>query len=927
MATTQLPQTERPRFYEQQYLGARDLTRIVDYMREARARHDLGAHIWGIAAGLQLVEKPSKCGGPLEVYLEPGFAWDGFGRPIAVLSPRRISAALFESFTYEASDAGPPAGRLIPLWIRYREQAVGGPPPGFEICSDEDQYSRTLETFDIVVGPRPTHGERHDTVNVAGYNVDARDVPARLEIPGPVVGGTATSPTLDDESVAYQAYPDDADARWLVPLGVVRWLPPNGAAAGGFQARVESASPDPTVGPRDLTRHERERRYIGVVAGTVNAAGATIRLRNRDGDFTPTVWTNELAWVEGDARVDGDVSLLDGRVVFRDGDYRDHGAPLTAGRREANSLGGRDLVLQIGAAETGANRLVIGPVVAPAGGGGGAPTLHEKVVVKDDGGVGIGETNPDRPLVVRGRGAGQEAVGLENAGGSTRWSLALNGGGVAGFHIRDVTADATRLYIKEGGDVGIGTTAPTQNLHVQGNRGIRQNELYLSGGDGNRWSSLAFNAYHNAANTDWVFPNPGRRAATIEMDDALGYPRFEFYSTTNAGPNVWQRRFAIDGEVGTTLLAPNGGDVGVGTGSPQNRLHVAGGTGLRVNRLHMSGGSAGGRSSIGFNAYRNVANAAYVFPDAARTAVAIELDDSVGHSRFEVLSTTNGAKTFFQPRLSIDGETGDVTVARNGGNAGIGVVLPVTKLHVGDSLAGNAGTITNHVAIIENASNFANANVLALKVAAGFAGGNNNFITFFAGGAAIGAIEGDNSGPGIVWNSGGADVAEWMPRAEGEPAMRPGDVVGIQGGRVSRRIDGAERLMVVSTSPMILGNRPAEDVREQYERVVFIGRAPVRVHGPVSRGDVILAEVGGNGTGVAVHPDALQLGDLARIVAVAWEDADGPGPQTVKCGVGLPPASHVWTIVADTIATANRRQKAGKVATKRRSPKQRSSQK
>jgi hypothetical protein len=900
MATTQPPRTERPRFYEQQYLGARDLTRIVDYVREARARHDLGAHIWGIAAGLQLVEKPSKCGGPLELYLEPGFAWDGFGRPIAVLAPLRVSPALFDSLTYEASDAGPPPGRLVPLWIRYRESAVGGPPPGFEICSGEDQFSRTLESYQIVAGVKATHAERHDPVSVAGYDVDAREVPARLEIPGPVVAGAATTPTLDDESVPYQSYPDDGDARWLVPLGVVRWLPPNGAAAGGFEARVESASPDPTVGPRDLTSHERARRYIGVVAGTVNAAGATIRLRSRDGDFTPAVWTSELAWVEGDARVDGDVSLLDGRLVFRDGDYRDHGAPLTIGRREANTLGGRDLVAQIGAGETGVNRLVIGPMVVPPAGGGA--TLREKVVVKDDGSVGIGETNPDRPLVVRGRAAGQEAIGLEDAAGSTRWSLALNGGGVPGFHLRDVPADATRLYVKEGGDVGIGTTAPTQNLHVQGSRGIRQNELYISGGDGSRWSSLSFNAHHNAANTAWVFPNPGRRAITVEMDDSGGTPRCEVWSTTAGNPTGFIRRLAIDGEIGTVLLAPNGGDVGIGTNAPQNHLHVDGGSGLRVGRLHMSGGGAGNvGSSIAYNSYRNAANSAFVFPDPARTAVTVEMDDWNGLPRFEVWSTTTGARNMWQQRLRINGESGDFIVAHTGGRAGVGTTTPQVRLHVADSASGTDNVLTNHVAVIENTSGTNNADVLALKVGATFPGTGNNFITFFAGGRAMGSIESDSLATGISWNSSGADMAEWMPRADGEPPMRPGDVAGVHGGRVSRRLEGAERLMVVSTSPMIVGNRPPDDRRRDFERMVFIGRAPVRVRGPVARGDVILAEQGGDGAGVAVRPDALGLRDLPRVVAVAWEDAAGPGERAVQCGVGLGPPRRVWSLLAEML--------------------------
>jgi hypothetical protein len=387
------------------------------------------------------------------------------------------------------------------------------------------------------------------------------------------------------------------------------------------------------------------------------------------------------------------------------------------------------------------------------------------------------------------------------------------------------------------------------------------------------------------------------------MDDAPGNPRLEFYSTTNAAMTTWKRRLAVDGETGTTLLVPNGGNVGVGTSAPQNQMHLADGSGLRVGRLHMSGGGGGNvGSSIGFNSYRDAANSAFVFPDPAHTAVTIEMDDTPGTSRFQVWSTTNGAKSTWQQRLSLNGETGDFAVAHNGGNAGIGVAGPVAKLHVRASVAGAASAISNHVAVIENTAG-SNADVLALSVGTRNSDGDNNFITFFSGGAAMGAIEGWNAIPGgaIVMNWTGADVAEWMPRAEGEPPMRPGEVVAVQGGRVSRRIDGAERLMVVSTAPMVLGNRPPEELRGQHEPVVFLGRAPVRVRGPVSRGDVLVAEVG-DGVATAIRPDALTLGDLPRVVAIAWEDATGHDVHAVAGGIGLGPSRQVWSLLAAEIA-------------------------
>ncbi|HXJ09992.1 MAG TPA: hypothetical protein VNH12_10820, partial [Burkholderiales bacterium] len=94
-------QDQRPRFYEGQYLGAQDLSAIVDYLRAADARHALGAHTWGIAIGLYLLERPAPgAADRREVILTPGVAWDGFGRAIVVTRPTRLPEELFATIPY-----------------------------------------------------------------------------------------------------------------------------------------------------------------------------------------------------------------------------------------------------------------------------------------------------------------------------------------------------------------------------------------------------------------------------------------------------------------------------------------------------------------------------------------------------------------------------------------------------------------------------------------------------------------------------------------------------------------------------------------------------------------------------------------------------------------------------------------------------------
>ncbi|MCB0785516.1 MAG: hypothetical protein KDC02_15090, partial [Flavobacteriales bacterium] len=61
----------------------------------------------------------------------------------------------------------------------------------------------------------------------------------------------------------------------------------------------------------------------------------------------------------------------------------------------------------------------------------------------------------------------------------------------------------------------------------------------------------------------------------------------------------------------------------------------------------------------------------------------------------------------------------------------------------------------------------------------------------------------------------------------------PGDVVGVHGGRISRRTEGAQHVLAISSRPIVLGNMPEEGLEHLYERVGFLGQVPVKVAGPV----------------------------------------------------------------------------------------------
>ena len=132
------------------------------------------------------------------------------------------------------------------------------------------------------------------------------------------------------------------------------------------------------------------------------------------------------------------------------------------------------------------------------------------------------------------------------------------------------------------------------------------------------------------------------------------------------------------------------------------------------------------------------------------------------------------------------------------------------------------------------------------------------------------------TGVGVAYESGSGDYAEWLERADHKEILTPGDVVGIRGGKISKGFEVAERFMIISTAPAVLGNMPENAEMEQaYEKVAFMGQVPVKVIGKVSKGDYILPSGNEDGFAMAVHPDDMQAKDFARIIGIAWEESDG----------------------------------------------------
>jgi hypothetical protein len=218
----------RPSFAEGQILGAGDLNAHVTYDRLGAALHERTEHLWGVAAGLELVaiQRVTADGVRyIDVQLQPGRAVDRLGRAIVLTEPRDIEPSLFTD-----QIATPTAAELYPIYV----QAIERPRPG------------DGRPGACAAAARPTLIEEGMQLS---FDRPGSEIAIFDQEAAPVADGLG-APTLFDK----------------VLVGWVRWLPSIGRFAG-----VETSSDGRGV------------RHVGVVAGEVVAPGGRLGLRTRPG--------------------------------------------------------------------------------------------------------------------------------------------------------------------------------------------------------------------------------------------------------------------------------------------------------------------------------------------------------------------------------------------------------------------------------------------------------------------------------------------------------------------------------------------------------------------------------------------------------------------------------------------------------------------
>jgi hypothetical protein len=140
---------------------------------------------------------------------------------------------------------------------------------------------------------------------------------------------------------------------------------------------------------------------------------------------------------------------------------------------------------------------------------------------------------------------------------------------------------------------------------------------------------------------------------------------------------------------------------------------------------------------------------------------------------------------------------------------------------------------------------------------------------------------------GVEYVSGNGDYAEWMERTDFDESITPGDIVGVKGGKITKDLNGAEQIMAVSTQPIVSANMPNNEKVRSGNTIAFVGQIPVKIIGPVTTGDFIVAKGKIPGYGVAVKPSQMTTEDYRLIVGRAWETIDVDGPKLVNTLVGV----------------------------------------
>lgn len=425
-----------------------------------------------------------------------------------------------------------------------------------------------------------------------------------------------------------------------------------------------------------------------------------------------------------------------------------------------------------------------------------------------------------------------------------------------------------------GGFVGVGTTAPNYPLHVSS----ETDKIARFGGSD---SSLLIEDYgdftgENYGAVNFLVSKGPNEASYSGLTLKTGVTGSD---TAIVGVGFSQDDIDLldssDGILGVDVHLVVNGDMRLGL--PYNAASAET-LGTAGNKLYFSGGpdvSSTFDSENGDSIWMGRYN---LNTSGASGLYAVVGDDGTSDDAFSVGWASDGTLSQFN----------HVLTARMDGHVGIGTSQPSTNLHIVGDLDEDADT-EDHLVLIENqGSSDADSLGIYHNLSSSQINSSSHFVTFMSSDSVLGMITGnDDSGQGVRYVSQGADYAEYLKKMDTETSFEAGDIVGVYFGEISKNTEGAGQVMVKSSGASVAGNFPGEENKSLYELIAFFGQVPIKIRGPVKKGDFIVPSGQHDGTGIAVSSENINAYPANLIVGRAWEESDEAGVKLIHSAIGF----------------------------------------
>jgi hypothetical protein len=221
-----------------------------------------------------------------------------------------------------------------------------------------------------------------------------------------------------------------------------------------------------------------------------------------------------------------------------------------------------------------------------------------KLVIDSSGNVGIGTTVPNQRLSVQSSGGSTSVITMLNSSGSIRGSMYLYANQSGSLYLNDsnginkINLATEDVSYFNGGNVGIGTTAPTQKLSVAGviqstSGGIMfpDSSVQLIAAGSGVWGVNGTKIYYNTGNVGIGTSDPGHILDVLVAggnESALklkqtGQASMMIGSKANDSNIYISNTYASDsdfGVAGKTITLNTSGFVGIGTTAPTQALEL-----------------------------------------------------------------------------------------------------------------------------------------------------------------------------------------------------------------------------------------------------------------------------------------------------------------------------------------------------------------